>query len=152
MLKYLLIFIIIFILYSIRNKIIEPLGPLGIRDDSPKEDNNEGDINIYITNNQIDYNALDKDIEHILRQEQLLDRNMKNMKFNIGYVDNNLFQHKEPTFTVGGSYPNDIKFNFAFPPPMPGVAGIRGDKGSKGPIGPKGQSGPRGSLGGNNYC
>ena len=125
MLKYLLIIIIIFIFYLTRNRLIEPIGPLGVRDESPNEESNEGKINIYITNNQIDYDALDKDIEHIMRQEQLLDYNIKNMKYNIGYVDNNLFQHKEPTITVGGSYPNNIKFNFAFPPPTPGVAWIR---------------------------
>lgn len=152
MLKYLLIIVILFILYLTRNQLIEPLGPLGVRDVSPKEETDDENINIYITNNQIDYDALDKDIEHILRQEQLLDYNIKNMKFNIGYVDNNLFQHQEPTITVGGSYPNEIKFNFAFPPPRPGVVGMRGDKGPKGPRGPKGPKGPRGPLGGNNYC
>jgi hypothetical protein len=152
MVKYLLIAVIIFILYLARNKLIEPLGPLVMTDNSPTEDNNEGEIDVYITNNQINYDKLDATIENIIRQQQLLEYNIKNTNFNLGYVDNSLYATNEPNVTTGGSYPRDIKINFAFPPPRPGGAGDQGDKGDKGKIGPKGPTGKRGSLGGNNYC
>jgi hypothetical protein len=154
MLKYLSVFLmIIIIIYLARNRIIEPLGPIIIRDESSNiETEDKNDTEVYITNNQINYDKLDSSIEEIIRQHQLLEYNINNFQFKQGYVDNNLYQNEDPIITIGGSYPRNIQLNFAFPPPLPGGAGPKGDKGDKGPKGQQGPKGNRGILGGNNYC
>jgi hypothetical protein len=155
MLKYIfLLILLIIIIYLARNKIIEPIGPIVLRYEAPKEETEESKLNtdIYITNNQINYDLIDNDIEKIIRQQQLLEYNYNNLGFKLGYIDNNILQTQDPKITIGGSYPKNIKINFSFPPPRPGYSGVRGEKGPRGPKGPKGPIGPRGPLGGNNYC
>jgi len=152
MLKYLSILLFIILIYLARNKIVEPLGPIALRDDSPKPELIEEHIEQYITNNRIDYTKLNKDINNIERQYQQLYSDISDMKFTIGYVENTLRQHEDASMNIGGSYPKDIQLNFYFPPPLPGNAGEKGEKGKKGRTGQKGTSGQRGVVGGNNYC
>jgi len=153
MFKYLLIIFILIILYLARNKIIEPMGPISIKQsDETQTKKNDNVNNIFITNNNIDYDKLDNNINNIIREHELLDYTINNFNFSVGYVDNNLYQNEEPTILIGGNYPKNIALNFSFPPSLPGKAGEKGKKGEKGQKGQKGPIGKRGSLGGNNYC
>ena len=141
------------ILYLARNKIVEPLGPISFRPALETQTKIIDNVNnIFITNNNIDYDKLDNNINNIMREHELLDYTINNFSFSVGYVDHNLYQNEEPTILIGGSYPKNISLNFDFPPSLPGKAGVKGKKGEKGQKGQKGPIGQRGSLGGNNYC
>ena len=48
---------------------------------------------------------------------------------------------------IGGSFPNNVKLSFYFPPPLPGIPGDIGPDGEKGPKGEKGIRGKKGNTG-----
>tara|TARA_B110000240_G_C13339154_1_gene384747 strand:+ start:142 stop:612 length:471 start_codon:yes stop_codon:yes gene_type:complete len=156
MIKYLFIILgISIIIYLARNKLIEPLGPLLMRDiPSPVESNPTNDTHaMYLTDNHIDYELLDNNINNLTQQYNILDYNIKNFKMKVGGVaTRSLVPGEEKSLKIEGNYPSNIKLDFVIPPPLPGPAGPKGDKGSNGRKGHKGSIGDRGIIGGNNYC
>jgi hypothetical protein len=159
MIKYLLaiLSISIIIIYLVGNKTIEPISSIVTQ--SETKDSTIPQQVSYLTNNLINYDLLDKDIDTVSRQYTFLNDQIKNFKMNIGTVETSLYQNelpqyqtKNPNLFFDGSYPSNLKLNFQFPPPLPGETGPKGDKGKKGPKGGKGQKGRIGITGGNNHC
>jgi hypothetical protein len=153
MIQYLFILVLIFILmYLVNNKIIEPFDQIGTSS-SPSVNLDFPQI-IFLTNNQINYDLLDKEIENINRQYMFLNENTNNFTINTGNVGTTLgnIDKNASQLYVFGSYPNDININFWFAYPLPGQIGEKGDKGDKGIRGVKRNNGHIGNQGGNNYA
>ncbi len=145
---FIILIVIIFLIYLARNKIIEPLSPLV---DSPYAQSIDDNVDIYLTNNYLNYDKINTDIDSITQQYNELKENIELFKMKVGYV-RNLSQHTDSTIRIGGSFPAKIEINFEFPPPFPGGPGIKGDKGDNGDKGQIGPRGPIGFKGGNSYC
>lgn len=158
MFKYLFVILCFsIIIYLVGNKTIEPIG--SIITQRKTNDNVIPTKSLYLTNNYINYDLLDKNIATISRQYILLDENIKKFKMNIGNVDTSLYPNENPQYKpknpnvyFDGSYPSNVTLNFQFQPPLPGETGQMGDKGIIGRAGDKGIIGPIGITGGNNHC
>ena len=139
-------------MYLVNNKIVEPLDQIG--DSHSPSVNIQGSQIIFLTNNQINYDILDKEIDDINRQYIFLNETINNFRINIGSVATSLgdITTSADQLSVFGSYPDDININFWFTYPRPGQIGEKGDKGDKGIIGVKGNNGHMGNQGGNNYA
>ena len=109
-------------------------------------------INVYLTNNQLNYDAIDGYIQVLERRYQLAKYDTDKMQFHIGQVLTTESGKDEPKMEVGGSYPSNIILNFSFPPPPPGIPGEKGERGEQGQSGIKGKRGIRGVQGGAVMC
>lgn len=136
-------------MYLVSNKIIEPLEQIG-NSHSPSVSIQSPQI-IFLTNNQVNYELLDKHIDSIDRQYTFINNNINNFTMKVGTVDTGLGGFGKPNIDFFGSYPTDINLNFLFAYPLPGSTGEKGDNGHKGIKGRKGDGGPIGIRGGNNY-
>lgn len=162
MIKYLFVIIsisIIIIIYLVRNKTIEPISNIAGRSETTNSNTSIHPPVTYLTNNLINYDLLDKNIDTIDQQYTTLAYRIKNFKMNIGTVETSLYHNenpqyptKNPNISITGSYPSNLTLNFQFPPPFPGDGGEKGDVGKTGPNGEKGKTGIIGLTGGNNRC
>lgn len=109
-------------------------------------------INVYLTNNQLNYDAIDGYIQVLERRYQLAKYDTDKMQFHIGQVSTTESVKDEPKMEVGGSFPSNILLNFSFPLPPPGMQGEKGERGEKGQSGTKGEKGKRGVQGGPVMC
>ena len=130
----------------------ESLAPL-IKSASKKAQEREN-INVYLTNNQLNYDAIDGYIQVLERRYQMAKYNIDQMKFHIGQVATDVGgnENKEPTMRVGGSFPSNILLDFSFPPPRRGIPGEKGERGDKGEKGERGGKGVQGVQGGPVMC
>jgi hypothetical protein len=150
MINYFIILIVtICLIYLARNNIVEPLSPLVNYPYSPSIQLTEDSI--YLTQNRLNYDVINREIDSIDQQYNELKENLELFKMDVGFVEETL-QHIPSNIRVGGSFPEAIKLNFSFPPPFPGDPGPDGDKGDNGEKGAYGLKGQIGCTGGNNYC
>jgi hypothetical protein len=146
---FIILIVTICLIYLARNNIVEPLSPLVNYPYSPGIQLTRDSI--YLTENRLNYDVIDREIESIELQRNELKENLESFKMNVGFVEETL-QHIPSTVRVGGGFPHDINLNFSFPPPFPGDPGPDGDKGDDGEKGKHGLKGQIGFIGGNNYC
>lgn len=130
----------------------ESLAPL-IESASKKAQEREN-TNVYLTNNQLNYDAIDGHIQVLERRYQMVKYNIDQMKFHVGQVvtDTDGNEKKEPTMQIGGSFPSNILLDFSFPPAPRGTPGENGERGEKGEEGMAGKMGVRGVQGGPVMC
>ena len=102
---------------------------------------------VYLTNNKINYDFVDSKIDTLIRQYNNIEYNYKNFAFKLGEVITGTNPNIKPTIVIGGSFPNNVKLSFYFPPPLPGIPGDIGPDGEKGPKGEKGIRGKKGNTG-----
>ena len=143
--------------YLVNNKIKEPLGPLQTDElCSDLQTSAQGtniSISSYLTNNNLNYDLVDYDIDMIERQYNRLKYCVDNFKFKIGQpVITGPYTTTPAAITFGGNYPNNINLHFTFPPALPGSMGDKGDKGIKGKKGIRGNKGIKGITGNSDVC
>lgn len=111
-------------------------------------------INVYLTNNQLNYDAIDGYIQVLERRYQMIKHNIDQIQFHIGHVSTDIDgnEKKEPTMKIGGSFPSHILLDFSFPTPPRGKQGKKGERGDKGEKGVQGKKGIRGLQGGPVMC
>lgn len=141
-----ILFLLLITLYLVKNKLIEPLGPI-VRDsvctDSVVPPLEPPLGSIYLSDGRINYQLLQHNIDKIDDQYDILKELFDKLKFNIGDVDT-YTQQNPVKLDIIGNYPNDIKLFFYL---NRGEEGEQGDKGVKGDIGDKGIDGERGERG-----
>ena len=141
-----ILFLLLITLYLVKNKLIEPLGPI-VRDsvctDSVVPPLEPPLGSIYLSDGRINYQLLEHNINKIDDQYDILKELFDRLKFNIGDVETHT-QQNPCRLEIIGNYPNDIKLFFYL---NPGEEGVQGDKGIKGDIGDKGIDGERGERG-----
>lgn len=149
-----ILFLLLITLYLVKNKLIEPLGPI-VRDsvctDSVVPPSEQTLGSIYLSSGRINYRLLEDNIDKIDDQYDILKELFDKLKFNIGDVDT-YTEQEQCRLDIIGNYPNDIKLFFYL---NRGEEGEQGDKGVKGDIGDKGidgERGDRGNRGGSENC
>ena len=135
----------------------EPLGPLPGDELCSNNQTSSASTNIvlssYLTNNNLNYDLVDYDIDMIERQYNNLKYCVDNFKFKIGdQVVTGPYTTTPTSISFGGNYPNNINLHFTFPLVLDGPPGDKGDKGNKGKKGSIGQKGQRGNTGSDGIC
>ena len=164
---YLIIIFILMLIYLGKNKIFESFYSEGIiiedskkLNEETKELNEKQQMKVsnsfknakYFTNNKINYDLLDNNIDELILQYNNLKYNFENFKMDVQKVTTTTNPKDDPTMQIGGSYPSNIQFFFTFPPPLPGKTGEKGEKGDQGSKGKEGKKGPKGKTGPFGQC
>ena len=164
---YLMIIFILMLIYLGKNKTLEYFYSEGVIISDPeklnettKELNEKQQMKVsdsfknakYFTNNKINYDLLDNNIDLLLQQYNNLNYNFENFKIGIKKVTTTNNPKEEPIIQIGGSYPSNIQMFFTFPPPLPGKTGEKGETGDEGPKGKDGKKGAKGKSGPFGQC
>ena len=164
---YLMIIFILMLIYLGKNKTLEYFYSEGVIISDPeklnettKELNEKQQMKVsdsfknakYFTNNKINYDLLDNNIDLLLQQYNNLNYNFENFKIGIKKVTTTNNPKEDPTIQIGGSYPSNIQMFLTFPPPLPGKTGEKGETGDEGPKGKDGKKGAKGKSGPFGQC
>jgi len=120
---------------------------LALNKENNQKNNEIFNKRVYLTDNKINYNFLDNQIDLLIRQYNNIEYNYKNFTLNTASVVTSTNPNSKPNIIIGGSFPSNIQLSFEFPPPLPGITGAEGEEGDKGPPGKKGETGKQGMPG-----